>query len=66
MGDLDLNSAIHFTVGIAQVPGALLGVELRQVESKGVVFKMHTKSMGIIVFILKQMLGENLISRNQK
>ena len=50
---MDINSAIHFTVGIAQVPGALLGVELRQVESKGVVFKMHTKSMGIIVFIVK-------------
>ena len=50
---MDLNSAIHFTVGMAQVPGALLGVELRQVESKGVVFKMHTKSMGIIVFIVK-------------
>ena len=53
MGDLDLNSAIHFTVGMAQVPGALLGVELRQVESKGVVFKMHDDYWGISPFILR-------------
>ena len=53
MGDLDLNSAIHFTVGMAQVPGALLGVELRQVESKGVVFKMHDDHWGISPFILR-------------
>ena len=58
MGDLDLNSAIHFTVGMAQVPGALLGVELRQVESMGVVFKMHNGYWEISPFILREMLGE--------
>ena len=40
-GDLDLYSAVHFTMGVAQVPGTLLGVDVRQVESNGVVFKMH-------------------------
>ena len=58
---MDLNSAIHFTVGMAQVPGALLGVELRQVESNGVVFKMHDNYWGINPFILKEMPGENPI-----
>ena len=53
MGDLDLNSAIHFTVGMAQVPEVLLGVELRQVESMGVVFKVHNDYWGISPFILR-------------
>ena len=41
-------------MGMAQMPGTLLGVELRQVESNGVVFKMHDNYWGINPFILRE------------
>ena len=37
---------------------SLLGVELRQVESMGVVFKVHNDYWEISPFILREMLGE--------